>query len=235
MIEKILPSGVASADHRADVDTDTLFPEERLRMAKAVDKRRREFSTVRYCARRALGELGLPPVAILPGTRGAPQWPAGVTGAMTHCDGFRAAAVGHADAWFGLGIDAELDAPLPDGILDAVSLPGERRHLRECAALDPTTPWDRLLFSAKESVFKVWYPVMHSELGFDDAAITFGPDRFSVRLLVPGPFTVLEGRWLRQDGVVLTAIALDSSLRPVAETTAAPAERRRFAATVLAG
>jgi 4'-phosphopantetheinyl transferase EntD len=76
--------------------------------------------------------------------------------------------------------------------------------------------WDRLIFSAKESVYKAWFPLTRRWLDFDEAAITLDPSSgtFSARLLVPPPFvggrslTGFDGRFLVQDGLVLTAIVL---------------------------
>jgi 4'-phosphopantetheinyl transferase EntD len=80
----------------------------------------------------------------------------------------------------------------------------------------PTPSWDRLLFSAKESVYKAWFPLTRRWLGFDEAAVTINAANgtFSVRLLVQGPMldgrrlTGFTGRWLARDGLILTAIAV---------------------------
>ncbi|PZS40918.1 MAG: 4'-phosphopantetheinyl transferase, partial [Pseudonocardiales bacterium] len=93
MIEKILPDGVASVEAFRDPPDAVLYPGEAELITRAVDKRRREFRTVRHCARQALRQLGLPPAPVLRGERGEPKWPAGVVGSMTHCAGYRAAAV----------------------------------------------------------------------------------------------------------------------------------------------
>lgn len=95
MIEAILPRTVvteAAYDDEARPG-DHFFNEEREKVAQAVESRQREFATVRYLARRALGRLGRPAAPILPNRRGAPQWPDGIVGSMTHCAGYRAAAV----------------------------------------------------------------------------------------------------------------------------------------------
>ncbi|HEX2316656.1 MAG TPA: 4'-phosphopantetheinyl transferase superfamily protein [Thermomonospora sp.] len=209
MIEKILPAAVAVAESRHDSPDSVLFPEEEAVIARAVDKRRREFTTVRDCARRALAELGLPPAPILPGERGAPQWPAGVVGSMTHCEGYRAAAVARSGDVRALGIDAEPHGPLPDGVLDAVSLPTELGRLSGLRAAAPDVHWDRLLFSAKESVYKAWFPLTGEWLGFEDADVALLPDgTFSARILLgrPGRPTGFTGRWLVADGVAATAV-----------------------------
>lgn len=210
MIERILPGTVVAEDTFGDEPGAVLFPEEEAALAQAVDKRRREFTTVRACARRALGRLGLPPAPIPPGQRGAPTWPAGVVGSMTHCDGYRACAVARAEDVLTIGLDAEPNAALPPGVLDIVSDDEERAWIAKFAAAEPHISWDRLLFSAKESVYKAWFPLTRRWLGFEEATITVDPIRrtFDARLLVPGPVTGFTGRWLADNGLVLTAICL---------------------------
>lgn len=210
MISRLLPRTACSAESRTDLPGE-LYPEERPYVANAVPSRRREFTTVRVCARQAIAALGLAAGPIAPGRRGAPRWPDGVVGSMTHCAGYRAAAVALARDIRSLGIDAEPHAPLPAGILDAIALPAERQRLK---VADPG--WERLLFSAKESVFKAWFPLTSLELSFEEADIDIhGGDRdgagtFTARLLRRAPSVppVLAGRWLISDGLVLTAVVI---------------------------
>ncbi|PPK68866.1 4'-phosphopantetheinyl transferase superfamily protein [Actinokineospora auranticolor] len=215
MIERILPSAVVAVEAYDDPPEAVLLPDEEPVIARAVDKRRREFTTVRYCARQALAKLGRPPAAIIPGERGAPQWPDGVVGSMTHCAGYRAAVLAEATEITTVGIDAEPHVELPDGVLDAVSLPDERVHLAELAAAHPEVHWDKLLFAAKESVYKSWFPLARKWLGFSDARLRLAPDHtFTAELLVPGPtvngveLTGFTGRWTTDNGLVVAAIAL---------------------------
>ena len=72
MIEQILPTAVACAEAFDDPPDAVLFPQEKVVLRRAVDKRWREFRTVRHCARQAMRKLGLPPVAVLPGERSGP-------------------------------------------------------------------------------------------------------------------------------------------------------------------
>ncbi|MFK0296500.1 4'-phosphopantetheinyl transferase [Streptomyces sp. NPDC090442] len=226
MIELILPSVVATEAAYDDRPRpgDRLLPPEREVIATAVAPRQREFTTVRHLARRALRRLGHPDAPILPNRRGVPQWPPGIVGSLTHCAGYRAAAVSPTRLSATVGIDAEPNAALPDGILDAVSLPSERPHLVALAAHRPDVHWDRLLFSAKESVFKAWHPLSHRELDFTEAEITIDPSdgTFAARLLVPGPdlaghrLTTLTGRWHSTHPLLTTAVHLPS---PTAPTT----------------
>src|SRR5688500_16527321 len=92
MLEELVPTSVATAEAFED-DGAAPLPEERNLVARAVEPRRREFGTTRACARTALGRLGVDPVPIPRGPGGAPRWPAGIVGSLTHCAGYRAAAV----------------------------------------------------------------------------------------------------------------------------------------------
>jgi 4'-phosphopantetheinyl transferase EntD len=123
-----------------------------------------------------------------------------------------------------VGVDAEPHEALPPEVLDTVTLPEERERLARLAAARPGIHWDRLLFSAKESVYKAWFPLTRRWLGFEEASIVFDPDprapgSFDARLLVPGPVVDgvklpgFTGRWLVRDGLLFTAIAFPRNER----------------------
>ncbi len=218
MIEQLLPACVACSERREDPSDAVLFAEELALIADSVEKRRNEFTTARVCAREALQKLGVAPVAILTGERGEPLWPKRVLGSITHCQGYRAAAVAREGDALALGIDAEPNAALPEGLIGDIARPEELPRLRRLQADFPEVYWDRLLFSAKESVYKAWFPLARRWLGFEDAVLEFDPSEhtFQATLLVEGPklgATTLgsfSGRWIVRDGLVLTAIALTS-------------------------
>jgi 4'-phosphopantetheinyl transferase EntD len=194
-----------------------LFPAEEALLGQAVEKRRREFTTTRACARTALARLGIPPAPIIPGVRGAPQWPPGIVGSMTHCAGYRACAVARKQDIITIGVDAEPDDCLPDGVLDAIiATADERARVSALLSSAPGPSWDRLLFSAKESVYKAWFPLTRRWLDFGEAVVTIDPvaGTFTADLLVSGPvpgghcLTAFSGRWAAGHGLVLTAIAV---------------------------
>lgn len=148
-----------------------------------------------------------------------PLFPRGIVGSLTHCDGYRAAALAHKLRFRSVGIDAEPHGALPEGVLDSVSLPQEREWL---GATSTGLHLDRLLFCAKEATYKAWFPLTLRWLGFEDAHITFtvddlsddgGSGTFHSALLIPGqttdggvPLTSFDGRWVIGDGLILTAI-----------------------------
>lgn len=211
LLGSLVPPSVATVEAFDDLPDIHLFDEEIASITGAVEKRRHEFATVRHCARTALATLGIQPLPLLPGYRGAPQWPTGMVGSMTHCAGYRGAAVATATDVLAIGIDAEPDAPLPDGVLTVVARPDELERLTKLPA---GIVFDRLLFSCKEAVFKAWYPLTGLELGFDEASIRFQPAEraFTAELhtdrgldLVP---RLLTGRWDVQRGLVISALVL---------------------------
>jgi 4'-phosphopantetheinyl transferase EntD len=216
VLAELVPECVVAVEAYDDTAPVDLFPEEQAIIARAVDKRRREFTTVRGCARQALARLGYPPAPILPGQRGAPRWPAGIVGTMTHCDGYRACALALDREVRTLGIDAEPDAPLPEGVLETIALGEELAMLRDLDARSPGVHWDRLLFSAKEAVYKAWFPLAAKWLDFSEARIVIDPQAgtFEARLLVPGPETPegplagFSGRWLSRRGLLLASIVV---------------------------
>ena len=219
LMSAVLPSleDLACAELYSDPPGLAPLAEEEPLIARSVAKRRNEFITVRYCARIALGELGFPAVPILKGEKGEPCWPDGVVGSLTHCAGFRGAVVGRKGAVRSVGVDAEPHDVLPDGVLDAISLPAERTEL---AALPAAVHWDRILFCAKEATYKAWFPLTKRWLGFEDAHITFDIDEsgsagsFESTILIDAaalsgpPLSSLRGRWSVNRDLVLTAITL---------------------------
>ncbi|WNI26213.1 4'-phosphopantetheinyl transferase superfamily protein [Streptomyces sp. ITFR-16] len=228
MIGALLPPGAVGAQVYGDPPEARLLPAEEAAVARAVASRRAEFTAVRHCARTALRELGVAYEPLVPGHRGAPRWPDGVVGSMTHCAGFRAAAVARTGVLASLGIDAEPDRPLRPGMLASLALPGERARVAELAAHRPGVAWDRLLFSAKEAVYKAWFPLTGRLLDFPEAEIRIDAGgSFRAVLLVPGPVvggravTVFHGRWAAADGLLATAIGVPQPARAISRTSAA--------------
>ena len=216
----MLPAGTAvreSFDHTAEAP---LFPEEALIVAGAVEKRRCEFATGRHLARQALADLGILPAPIPQGAGRDPRWPLGIVGSITHCTGYCAAVVSRAALLAAIGIDAEPRASLPDGVLRLISSEPERRWIR--ARRGDGICWDRLLFSAKEAVFKAWFPLTGRWLDFDEVVVTFNPDLETFRaeflcgrlMVASRVLDGFEGRYVVADRHVFACVAIDSHPSP---------------------
>ncbi len=213
MIEQILPACVAASEAWHDPEEALLFPDEQALLAGTADKRRHEFATGRVCARAALEQLGYSAVSILSGSSGEPLWPQGVVGSITHCEGYRAGAVARSAQVATIGIDAEPHWALPEGLLGRVARAEEQVALGQLRSNWPEVHWDKLLFSAKESVYKAWFQLSGRGLGLKDIAIAFDPlaRTFAVRLMLPrpvpdGPPRELSGGWTVCEGLILTAV-----------------------------
>jgi 4'-phosphopantetheinyl transferase EntD len=98
---------------------------------------------------------------------GAPIWPAGVVGSLAHDDRVAVAAVAKSSMSCALGIDVEPAEILPSELLDIVATPQERLQIRD----DPYQ--GRLLFAAKEAVYKAVFPLDQTLLDHHDVQINF--------------------------------------------------------------
>jgi len=210
MIETLLPPEVSAVDRHGDDEDAAPLPEEHGLVEGAVAARRAEFATARACARLALQQISAPPDPILRGSKHEPLWPPGVVGSITHCAGYRAAAVARADHVLTIGIDAEPDAAIEARVAARIMDADERAWV---AAAPGGIHWDRLIFSAKESVYKAWFPLTGRWLGFEEAHVAIDPNAgvFEARLLIEPPAGVpaaFHGRYLAANGLVITAIAV---------------------------
>jgi 4'-phosphopantetheinyl transferase EntD len=130
---------------------------------------------------------------------------------MTHCHGYRSAAVARAGPLRTIGLDAEPAQALPAKVLARIALPAELATVTELAATDPTTAFDRVLFCAKEAVFKAWYPLTRTGLGFSGAEITLRPAGgleiiFRCETPVEVRNLTWSGRWGIEGGLTLVGV-----------------------------
>jgi 4'-phosphopantetheinyl transferase EntD len=209
-LASILPRVASVCELIDEAEPDRLYPEEELLVERAVPKRRREFALSRTCARRALAGLGIRSFPILSAVNRAPIWPSGVVGSITHCDSYTAAAVCLDRQFRSIGIDAEVNERLPKGTLEFIALPSEQAALQEFS--NPQVCWDRLLFSAKESIFKAWSTLSHGWLDFLQAEVVIDPifQSFRANLLVDSPATgdFIDGRFQVSRDHILTAVTV---------------------------
>lgn len=161
-----------------------LHPGEAQALGNASPRRLRQFTAGRHCAAEALHRLGLPSQPLLRGQRGEPRWPEGVAGSITHNDDQAAAAVCSMAAVRSVGIDVEGARPLNDGVARRVC---SEHELCQVAGQGGEPFFATVIFSAKESVYKAWYPRTRRPLGFHDVEIHLDPGSgtFAVRFCGP--------------------------------------------------
>ena len=176
-----LPVGVGLRNVRGAVPAMYSSEEEGLG-PRAVPERRKLFALGRAAARDALTELGLSAAAIPRDPDGAPQWPAGIVGAISHTRAMAVAVVGRRADYIGVGVDLEeLDRGIREDVARLVCRPAEMDWVRGGNGSDRLI----MLFSAKEAIFKALYPIERVWLGFFDAELTWDAERdlFLARVL----------------------------------------------------
>jgi enterobactin synthetase component D len=165
-----------------------LHPEEELLVSpRAVAKRRGEFLLGRAAAHGAIRSLlGDSPHPVRKGTSGEPLWPEGLVGSITHSGDTAAAAVGRRREAEGIGIDLEaLSKRVSFNISRKVCTEHELRWVLGTEDPGEKNLRLRMLFSAKESVYKALFPAGRVFLGFQDAELAWDSRerRFLGRLL----------------------------------------------------
>lgn len=135
-------------------DENALSAAEAAPLGGAVVSVRQASGAARIVARRLLCDLGAEGPLELPRLpSGPPHWPAGFVGSLAHDEAVAVAAVARTGALRGVGIDVEPALPLPEELLDMVAAPAERD------ALAGDLIEARLLFCAKEAVYKATNPI----------------------------------------------------------------------------
>lgn len=213
---------------------DALHPQERAYVSDAVLLRRAQFADARACARNALTDLtghDHADTVIGKGERGIPLFPRGTVGSLTHTTGFRAAVVARTDTLKSVGVDAEVAKPLPEGVSDAVLTARDmqhidalqqhgQQHVRHHEGDLQLFPAEKILetvvFSAKEALYKSWFPLARVFLDFSQADIELHHDgtltAFVQHDVACGavPLTI-PGRWMVGSGYVVTSTWVTST------------------------
>ena len=201
----IVDHGQEIAQHRAEAAL----------MAHAGEKRRRDFALGRACAHDALARLGHADAVVGRAPSGAPIWPRGIVGAITHTRGFAAALAGPTEVFGAIGLDAERVSAMDDddALARRLFVPSELDLLAAmdapCRSLTAT-----LLFSAKEAYYKLLHPLTGWRLDFRQIEIVPGDGTFSARQPKAADdwHQPLNGRFAVMDDLVVTAIFLHAPL-----------------------
>jgi 4'-phosphopantetheinyl transferase EntD len=155
-------------------DEAALLPEETPAFEGSVVAARRASGAARLVARNLLKHLGYPECPIKRGSARAPTWPEGIRGSLAHDSDYAVAAICRAQDFRALGIDVEPAELLPPELVDLVATPRERAHL------DADGFGGRMLFVAKEAVYKAVYPLDRMFLDHHDVEIDFANRKATV-------------------------------------------------------
>lgn len=184
---------------------DLLLPEERPAVARAVEKRIREFATGRVLARKALARLGFPEGPLPIGPDRAPIWPGGSIGTITHTKELCVVGCSTPHRARAIGLDVERLRDMKEGLAERILRPTERAE----QGTHPTLAY----FCAKEAVYKCQHPLSAQFLEFQDVSIRFSQDlsEFEATIHVQpdgSTWKHIPGRLLMTSDHVVAAAAL---------------------------
>lgn len=223
-----VPVGTSVCELHTDGTADlSLFHQldeaEQQLVSRAVDSRKSDFGDARWCAHELLRSAGKD-APILRADKGMPLFPAGIVGTLSHTKGLRCAMVGDVNDWQSVGLDVEKAEPLSGGVFHSVTSTTERWALSRLAgSARCENLLGTVLFSAKESVYKSWFPLTGRFLDFDEAELSLDIDsgelgglavggRWRARLLASeSPVSEITGSWVMKDGFVATACGVPPS------------------------
>lgn len=212
VLRDLFPAGVVIAAGEPGALQGTIYPQEQVLAPTAVAGRRQEFKAGRLCAHRALALLGMGGRPVPVGYGGAPLWPAGVTGSISHCTGYCAAAVAYKSRWRGIGFDIEAVSSVDPSLWQYICTPEELRQLQALPEAQ-RQPIAAVIFSAKESVYKCHYPLAGQWLDFSDVIVRVDlrQGRWTARIATAegsSSAKLLQGRYAIHDGYVFTTMVL---------------------------
>ena len=152
---------------------DDLLPQERIVVARAVEKRQREFATARVIARQLLAEFGVCRYPLLNDDDRVPIWPKDFLGSIAHCNECCLVAVLRKNNGpISIGVDIEPDDPIDADLWSVFATEQELRWIKSQNASN-SGRMAHLLFSAKEAVYKCVFPITRKFIEFHDVGIEF--------------------------------------------------------------
>jgi 4'-phosphopantetheinyl transferase EntD len=154
-------------------DECALLPEEAVSWPSA--KIRRASAAARIVARELLARAGCEICAVPKAPTGAPIWPSGIVGSLAHDSHVAVAAVAPYREFANIGIDIEPAEALPIELMRIIATPSER------SALANYVYGGRLLFAAKEAVYKAVAGLDRMFLNHHDVEVDFRNRRAVVR------------------------------------------------------
>ncbi len=175
LLSELLGAGVTFALRvPGEVPLAALRPIEAEAVRCAVEPRRLEMAAGRDAAREALSRLGIEDATLPVAPGGAPAWPEGVVGSITHTRTLCVAAVARRRDLLAIGLDAEPDEPLDEALWEII---GTEVELGELARLgvEEAGARARAMFCAKEAAYKCQYTVTGTLLDFGDLRVEW-PD-----------------------------------------------------------
>ncbi|MEJ2621340.1 MAG: 4'-phosphopantetheinyl transferase superfamily protein [Candidatus Thiodiazotropha sp.] len=171
-LTELFPSSAVVVKAEPAMWTTRLCNEEERLIETAVKKRQQEFRAGRNAAHQALDKLSAPWEPLMRDEKRQPLWPAGFLGSISHCRGECVAVCAKAGDLVSLGIDVEPLEPLPKGVDQYIHTPQDQATMNADSSLP-----EKLIFSAKESIYKCYFPLIGEHFGFQSVSLSIDPDK----------------------------------------------------------
>jgi len=214
MIENLFSNKVIALRATQEMWEGDLYPEEQECISKAVLKRRREFTAGRLCAREVLFRLGVDNFPLLVGPGRAPRWPENIVGSISHCHNLCVVAAAKDKGIKGLGVDVEVAGPLEISVKNLVCSEKEKQWIADTPPLI-VADLAKIIFSAKESLYKCLFPFTRTPLDFMDVQIVLNTQtgEFEVELFNEQAADYvkqynLSGRYFCSDDYIFTGVEI---------------------------
>lgn len=156
----LFPDGVVTACMRlADLPQSGMPP--------TGNARTHAFKCGRKMAVQALRTLGCEVTDIPKSESGAPVWPKGFTGSITHSQSMCGVVAAHTNPIVSLGMDIEDIPRMTLAVAERICTPDEWAAVQR---MEEPTQEAAILFSAKEAVYKCLHPLLNCPIGFQDVS-----------------------------------------------------------------
>jgi 4'-phosphopantetheinyl transferase EntD len=161
---------------------EELYPAEMALVEGSANKRKTDFSTGRYCARKALEQIGIDYAEILRDSGKQPLWPEGIVGSISHSSLLTGAIVGKSKNIVSVGLDIETIGGVESNMWHLLFLESEQQFLNSLNEEDRNM-YPTLLFSLKESFYKFQYPLTRQFLEFNEVEFIMKDEHIHVKVI----------------------------------------------------
>ncbi|MFM9984618.1 MAG: 4'-phosphopantetheinyl transferase [Flavobacteriales bacterium] len=144
------------------------------------EKRIKEFSTSRWLAKKLLTRLNYKTTNILPNEFGAPIWPKGVAGSISHSNDLCIVAVS-ANSGHSIGIDLQKITTIRPEFTDLVLTPKEKFQ-NKTESEEEFIITTNMIFSIKESIYKCLGHCKSIDLDFHDVETYHQCGKFNAKI-----------------------------------------------------
>ncbi|MES2764262.1 MAG: 4'-phosphopantetheinyl transferase superfamily protein [Bacteroidota bacterium] len=165
------------------VTSEVLTSKEKLYAKGFSHKRLCHFSTGRHCAKKVIENLNVADNEILIGSDNVPVWPKGIVGSISHTNGMVGAVAAKSSELLSIGMDIEEIGRVKGNMWDMLYTPAEQKYLYQLPEKEKAL-YTTLLFSMKESFYKLQYPLTQNKLWFTDVQISKKDENFSLQVLI---------------------------------------------------